>query len=52
MTLTTELETRRMVALNADIVGYSRLLADDLEATTAAMARYQRLVAEKVASLP
>ena len=38
-----------MVALNADVVGYSRLLADDLEATTATMEEYKDLVEEKVA---
>ncbi|MDF1597046.1 MAG: adenylate/guanylate cyclase domain-containing protein [Acidimicrobiia bacterium] len=38
-----------VVALNADVVGYSRLLADDLEATTATMEEYKDLVEEKVA---
>jgi adenylate cyclase len=33
-----------MVALNADVVGYSRLIADDLEATTATMDEYRDLV--------
>jgi adenylate cyclase len=33
-----------MAALNADIVGYSRLLADDYDGTTATMARYRRLI--------
>jgi adenylate cyclase len=37
-----------MVALNADIVGYSKLLADDFEATTAAMQEYHHLVEEKI----
>jgi adenylate cyclase len=37
-----------MVALNADIVGYSKLLADDFDATTAAMEEYHRLVHEKI----
>ena len=37
-----------MVALNADIVGYSRLLADDLQATTATMEEFKGLVEEKV----
>ena len=37
-----------MVALNADVVGYSRLLADDLEATTATMEEYKELVEGKV----
>jgi adenylate cyclase len=38
-----------MVALNADIVGYSKLLADDFKATTAAMEEYHHLVEEKIA---
>lgn len=38
-----------MVALNADVVGYSRLLADDFEVTTSAMEQLERLVREKVA---
>lgn len=33
-----------MVALNADVVGYSRLIADDVEATTATMDEYRDLV--------
>ena len=33
-----------MVALNADVVGYSRLMADDLESTTATMDEYRDLV--------
>ena len=37
-----------MVALNADVVGYSRLLADDYEGTTAAMTEYHRLVDAEV----
>jgi class 3 adenylate cyclase/tetratricopeptide (TPR) repeat protein len=37
-----------LVALNADIVGYSKLLADDFEATTAAMEEYHLLVEEKI----
>ena len=37
-----------MVALNADVVGYSRLMADDLEATTAAMEEYAALVGATV----
>lgn len=36
------------VALNADVVGYSRLMADDFEATTARVEEYRRLVDEKV----
>ena len=37
-----------MVALNADVVGYSRLIADDLEATTATMDEYRDLVERRV----
>ncbi len=37
-----------MVALNADIVGYSRLIADDLETVTATMDEYRDLVARTV----
>ncbi len=37
-----------MVALNADIVGYSRLLADDFEATSEAMSDYRALVARAI----
>ena len=36
------------VALNADVVGYSRLLADDFDSTTAAMAEYQTVVESEV----
>ena len=35
---------RDMVALNADVVGYSRLIADDFESTTATMTDYHHLV--------
>jgi adenylate cyclase len=43
-------ETRaEMVALNADVVGYSRLMADDLAAMTATMEAYRDLVARQVA---
>ena len=37
-----------MVALNADIVGYSRLMADDFEATTAAVEETRRIVDERI----
>lgn len=37
-----------MVALNADIVGYSRLLADDFEATTTAVEEARHLIDEKI----
>ncbi len=48
MTAPASSSVREMVALNADVVGYSRLLADDFQATTAAMDLYQSLVAEAV----
>src|SRR3970282_885869 len=38
-----------MVALNADIVGYSRLMADDFEGTTAAVEGPRRIVEERIA---
>ena len=38
----------QVVALNADIVGYSKLLADDFEATTSTVETYHRLVADKI----
>lgn len=37
-----------VVALNADVVGYSQLMADDLEATTEAIGQLRRLVDEEV----
>lgn len=37
-------EERHIVALNADVVGYSALIADDFETTTATMADYHQLV--------
>ncbi len=42
-------ETRELVALNADVVGYSRLMADDFGATTTTMERYHRLVEKEIA---
>ncbi len=39
---------RELVALNADVVGYSRLLANDVAATTATMAEYHHLVERQV----
>jgi class 3 adenylate cyclase/tetratricopeptide (TPR) repeat protein len=38
-----------MIALNADVVGYSRLMADDFEATAATMREYWSLVETTVA---
>ena len=40
------------MAVNADIVGYSRLIADDFETTTTTMAEYGDLVADAGGSLP
>ncbi len=37
-----------LVALNADVVGYSALVADDLETTTATLAEYHRLVESRI----
>ncbi len=47
----TTVETRsvEMVALNADVVGYSRLMADDFERTTSTIEEYRQLVDQKVA---
>ena len=41
-------ERLEMVALNADVVGYSRLIADDVEATTTTMEAYRALVEHEV----
>jgi len=41
--------SEELVALNADVVGYSALVADDLESTTAAMSDYHSLVEGVVA---
>lgn len=40
-----------IVALNADVVGYSRLLADDLEATTATMEELRALAQRHVTAV-
>ncbi|OFW63981.1 MAG: hypothetical protein A2135_00350 [Actinobacteria bacterium RBG_16_67_15] len=37
------------VAVNGDVVGYSRLLADDYETTTATMAAHRRLIDDQLA---
>ncbi len=42
-------ESGDMVALNADVVGYSALVADDLQTTTAVMTDYHHLVRTQVA---
>jgi len=39
-----------LVALNADVVGYSRLLADDFDTTTATMEAYRHLVEATIES--
>lgn len=39
-----------VVALNADVVGFSKLMADDVDATAAAMEEYRRLVEKDVAA--
>jgi adenylate cyclase len=44
----TQEDSRDLVALNADVVGYSALIADDLEATTVTMADYHHLVETRV----
>jgi adenylate cyclase len=41
-------KSAEMVALNADIVGYSRLMADDFEDTTAAVEEARRIVEERI----
>ncbi len=41
-------ERPEMVALNADVVGYSRLIADDVESMTATMEAYHALVEHEV----
>lgn len=46
---TTQERTRTGVALNADVVGYSRLMADDFAATNAAMDALRHLVIDEVA---
>lgn len=41
-------QSGEFVALNADVVGYSALVADDVETTTAAMSQYAELVSLQV----
>ncbi|HEX9856012.1 MAG TPA: adenylate/guanylate cyclase domain-containing protein [Acidimicrobiia bacterium] len=48
MTALTRETSKMLVALNADVVGYSRLMADDLEVTTSVMGEYHRLVEREV----
>lgn len=47
-TTSSETTNKELVALNADIVGYSKLLADDRETTTTTMEEYHRLVEDKI----
>ncbi len=48
--MTEHSEAHEVVALNADIVGYSRLMADDFDFTTGVVESHRRLVEEKVAA--
>ena len=41
-------ETQEMVALNGDIVGYNKLLADDFDTTSRAVEKYEALVRERI----
>ncbi len=43
-----EIQSQELVALNADVVGYSRLLADDFNTTASFMSEIHELVEEKV----
>lgn len=45
---TSSAAVRSLIALNGDIVGYSKLMADDFEATSQMVERYERLIADKV----
>jgi adenylate cyclase len=40
---------QKTVVLNADVVGYSMLMSEDFESTTATMVRYRQLVDSKIA---
>ena len=42
-------QRHKLVILNADVVGYSRLLSDDFESTTATMEEYRQLVGARIA---
>lgn len=46
---TLDKQRHKAVVLNADVVGYSRLMSDDFESTTATMVRYRQLVDSKIA---
>ncbi len=41
-------QSGEFVALNADVVGYSALVADDVETTTAALSQYHEVVSSQV----
>ncbi len=42
-------QRHKVVAFNADVVGYSRILSDDVEATTTKIEEYRQLVDAKIA---
>jgi adenylate cyclase len=46
---TLDKQRQKAVVLNADVVGYSMLMSDDFESTTATMERYRQLVDSKIA---
>jgi adenylate cyclase len=50
MTNLEQLDRRQLVVLNADVVDYSRLIADDELATVAMMRDYRQLVSDAVAT--
>jgi adenylate cyclase len=45
---TLDKKRQKAVVLNADVVGYSMLMSDDFESTTATMVRYRQLVDSKI----
>ena len=46
----TETTKKQLVALNADVVNYSKLLADDLDTTKATMEEYHLLIEDKISA--
>jgi adenylate cyclase len=46
---TLDKQRQKAVVLNADVVGYSMLMSDDFDSTTATMERYRQLVDSKIA---
>jgi len=48
---TLDKQRQKAVVLNADIVGYSMLMSDDFESTTATMERYRQLVDSKIVEI-